>query len=66
MKALAAKGAPYDYMHIRAGRRFSLTMTWPTVLADRLRTRLILTTDRRHFGVVRNAAGQPFQLLPDL
>lgn len=36
------------------------------VLADRLRTRLILTTNRRHFGVVRNAAGQPFELLPNL
>lgn len=36
------------------------------VLADRLRTSLIITTDRRDFGAVRNAAGRPFQLLPDL
>ena len=36
------------------------------VLADRLRTRLILTTDRRHFGVLRNGADRSFELLPDL
>jgi len=33
-------------------------------LAERLRTRLIVTLDRRHFGAVRDAAGKPFQLLP--
>ena len=36
------------------------------VLANRLRTRLIVTTDRRHFGVLRDAAGRPFELLPEL
>ena len=35
-------------------------------LADRFRTRLIVTTDRRHFGVARNAAGEAFELLPEL
>lgn len=35
------------------------------VLADRLRTRLVITLDRRHFQVVRNAAGQPLELLPN-
>ena len=34
------------------------------VLAERLRTSLIITTDLRDFGVVRDAAGHPFQLLP--
>jgi predicted nucleic acid-binding protein len=34
------------------------------VLANRLRTRLIVTLDRRHFGVIRNAAGHTFELLP--
>ncbi|TMC41306.1 MAG: PIN domain-containing protein [Chloroflexi bacterium] len=34
------------------------------VLAERLRTRLIITLDRRHFGAVRSAAGQSFELLP--
>jgi uncharacterized protein len=36
------------------------------VLAERLRTRLIITLDRRHFGAVRSAAGQSFELLPTL
>jgi predicted nucleic acid-binding protein len=35
-------------------------------LAERLRTRLIITLDRRHFGAVRSASGQPFELLPTL
>ncbi len=33
-------------------------------LAERLRTRLIITLDRRHFTAVRDAAGRAFQLLP--
>jgi len=36
------------------------------VLAERLRTRLIITLDRRHFDAVRSIAGQPFELLPPL
>jgi predicted nucleic acid-binding protein len=36
------------------------------VLADRLRTSLIITLDRRDFGAVRNATGRPFELLPEL
>ena len=35
------------------------------VLADRLRTSLIITLDRRHFGAVRGRSGRPFELLPD-
>ena len=35
------------------------------VLADRLGTDLILTLDRRHFGALRMANGQPYRLLPD-
>jgi hypothetical protein len=34
------------------------------VLADRWRTREILTLDRRHFGVVRPLTGGRFRLLP--
>ena len=34
-------------------------------LAERLDTTLIVTLDRRHFGVVRTAAGGSFQLLPE-
>jgi predicted nucleic acid-binding protein len=34
-------------------------------LADRLDTTLVVTLDRRHFGVVRTATGRPFQLLPE-
>jgi len=36
------------------------------VLAERLRTRLIITLDRRHFGAVRNATGQSFEVLPNI
>lgn len=36
------------------------------VLAERLRTRVIVTLDRRHFGAVRGATGRPFELLPTL
>lgn len=36
------------------------------VLAERLRTPVIITTDHRHFGVVRTATGQSFELLPKL
>lgn len=36
------------------------------VLANRLRTRLIVTLDERHFRVVTNAAGQHFELLPGI
>jgi uncharacterized protein len=35
------------------------------VLADRLRTDLIVTLDRRHFGAVRSPQGQHFRLLPE-
>lgn len=34
------------------------------VLAERYRTNRILTLDHRHFGVLRNARGEPFVLLP--
>lgn len=34
-------------------------------LAERLDTNLIVTLDRRHFGVVRTATGGSFQLLPE-
>jgi hypothetical protein len=33
-------------------------------LADRLETDLIVTLDRRHFGVLRRPDGHPYQLLP--
>jgi predicted nucleic acid-binding protein len=33
-------------------------------LAERLRTSLVITLDRRHFGAVRDRAGRPFELLP--
>lgn len=33
-------------------------------IAERLGTRQLLTTDRRHFGMVRLARGAGFQLLP--
>lgn len=33
-------------------------------LAERMRTDLLVTLDRRHFKVVRNQRGAPFRLLP--
>lgn len=36
------------------------------VLADRLETDLVVTLDRRHFGVVRSPAGRTFRILPAL
>jgi len=35
------------------------------VLAERLGTDLMVTLDRRHFGVMRSPQGHPFRLLPD-
>lgn len=34
------------------------------VLAERYRTRRILTLDRRHFSALRTSRGEPFELLP--
>lgn len=34
------------------------------VLAERYRTRRILTLDRRHFAALRASRGEPFELLP--
>jgi predicted nucleic acid-binding protein len=36
------------------------------VLADRLETDLIVTLDRRHFGVLRTPDGHPYRLLPEM
>ena len=35
------------------------------VLAERLGTDIIVTLDRRHFGVIRMTTGRPFTLLPE-
>lgn len=35
------------------------------VLAERLGTDLVVTLDRRHFGVIRSSRGRPFRLLPE-
>lgn len=34
------------------------------VLADRYRTRSVLTLDRRHFSVLRSRSGEHFELIP--
>lgn len=36
------------------------------VLAERYRTRTILTLDRRHFDVLRSSTGDPFTVLPQI
>jgi len=35
------------------------------VLADRLKTDVIITVDRRHFSALRTPAGAPYRLLPE-
>lgn len=45
--------------------RLGTTDASVAVLADRLGTDVIVTLDRRHFDVIRTAAGQPFRLLPE-
>lgn len=35
------------------------------VLAERLKTDVIITLDRRHFGALRTRDGRPFTLLPE-
>ncbi len=35
------------------------------VLADRFETDLVVTLDRRHFGILRTPEGHPYRLLPD-
>jgi predicted nucleic acid-binding protein len=35
------------------------------ILAERLKTDLIVTLDRRHFGALRMSDGRPFRLLPE-
>jgi predicted nucleic acid-binding protein len=34
-------------------------------LAERLKTTIVITFDRRHFGALRTASGEPLTLLPD-
>ena len=41
------------------------TDAFVAVLADRLGTDLLITLDRRHFGVVRARTGSAYRLLPD-
>lgn len=45
-------------------QRIGVTDASIVVLADRFRTRRVLTLDRRHFGVLRPLAGGSFELLP--
>jgi predicted nucleic acid-binding protein len=44
--------------------RIGVTDASLVVLANRLGTTIIATLDRRHFGVLRNKAGKPFDILP--
>lgn len=47
-----------------ADQNIGLTAASIVVLAERYRTDRLLTLDRRHFGVIRTAAGRAFTLLP--
>ncbi len=52
-------------VHKYADQEIGVTDGSLVVLANRHRTRSILTLDRRHFGVVRPLDGGRFKLLPD-
>jgi len=53
--------AELDYL---VGTRIGVTDASLVVLADRFRTRRVLTLDRRHFRVLRPLAGGDFELIP--
>ena len=53
-----------DLVERYADMRLGTTDAATIVLADRLGTDLIVTLDRRHFGVVRSPEGRRFRLLP--
>lgn len=65
--------APFSATDIKASLKIlsrfqdldiGLTDASIVVLADRYRTRDILTLDHRHFQPLRNGRGQPFRLFP--
>lgn len=65
--------APFDRTDLKASRavieryadqRIGLRDASLVVLAERYRTRRILTLDRRHFEALRTARGQSFELVP--
>lgn len=53
-----------DVVERYADLRLGTTDASIAVLADRLGTDVVVTLDRRHFDVMRTAAGRPFRLLP--
>ena len=53
-----------DVVERYADLRIGTTDASIAVLADRLGTDVVVTLDRRHFDVIRTAAGRPFHLLP--
>ncbi|MGH3616268.1 MAG: PIN domain-containing protein [Pseudonocardia sp.] len=60
----ALLGASADVVERYADQRIGVTDASIVVLAQRFRTDRVLTLDRRHFSVLRTAAGRPFTLLP--
>lgn len=57
-------GVAHRLMERYRDRPIGLTDASLVVLAERYRTNRILTLDHRHFRVLRNSAGEPFELLP--
>ncbi len=55
-----------DMIERYADLRLGTTDASVAVLADRLGTDLVVTLDRRHFGVIQSPTGRPFRLLPEL
>lgn len=64
---------PFDGADVRAAADvvdryrdlgIGLTDASLVVLAERYRTRRILTLDRRHFGALQTSRGEPFELVP--
>lgn len=60
----ALLGASAGVVERYADQRIGVTDASIVVLAQRFRTDRVLTLDRRHFSVLRTAAGRPFTLLP--
>ncbi len=54
-----------DLVERYADLRLGATEAATAVLAERLGTDLIITLDRRRFGVIRSPGGRPFRLLPE-
>jgi predicted nucleic acid-binding protein len=54
-----------DLIERYADLRLGATDASIAVLADRLETDVVVTLDRRHFGVIRTRSGRAFRIFPE-